>query len=550
MKKYLILWLISAILISCGRKATNEVQPDLEAPLFEGLGNLHYPVSTNNAYAQRFFNQGLTLSYAFNHAEAKRSFREAARLDSTCAMAYWGWALVLGSNINAAMDPNDLREANEAVANAVKYAGAATEKEGELIDAITRRYPKDTVIDLTEYHENYSVAMRALYEKYPDDVEIATLFAESLMDKYPWNYWHKDGTAQPWTHEIITVIERAIALDERHPGANHLYIHITEASKEPEKAMASADLLRDLRPAAGHIVHMPSHTYIRTGRYHDGVLANEKATTADSSYITQCKAQGIYPIAYYPHNDHFLAACAFFSGESKKSIAGAFATHRHTQHDLIGLPGFGTLEHYALIPLYVLVRFGKWDEILAYHAPADSLIYSKTVYHFARGMAYLGKNSLDSAKKELAKLKPIAMDTSLKFITIWDINNCFDLGQIALHVLEGEIAAKEKKYQTAINHLKEAIKIEDALAYNEPPDWFFSIRHHLGAVLIDAGKYKEAQNLYEDDLETYPENGWALIGLYNALMKQNQAEDAEKVKSRFDTAWKYADFELTSSRIL
>lgn len=461
-----------------------------------------------------------------------------------------GWTPHAGTNINAAMDPNDLKEANNAIILALKYATQASEKEQGLINAISKRYPKDTVDDLSLYHNDYAKAMEILNKKYPDDDNIAILYAEAAIDKYPWNYWLKDGTPQPWTMSIITTIEEVLSRSPKHIGANHLYIHITEASKNPGKAMASADFLRDALPAAGHVVHMPSHTYIRTGRYHDGVIANEKATLADSSYITQCNAQGIYPIAYYPHNDHFMSACAFFSGESKKSISGAYATSRHTRHVYMRETGFGTLQHYSVVPLYVLVRFGNWDEILNYPKPEADLIYPNAVYHYARGMAFLGKKEKMNAELELKKLIDLSLNNSIKSITIWDINSCYELVQIANYVLSGELAAANKEYTLAIKNINKALLIEDALAYNEPPDWFFSIRHHLGAVLLDAGRYADAEKVYLEDLEKYPENGWALIGLHQALLKQNKSDDADHVKKRFDAAWKFADIKIQSSRIL
>lgn len=550
MKNLLLLLIIPLIITSCKNNSSTEDIVKLEAPLFDGLGDLHFPISTKSEYSQKFFNQGLTLSYAFNHVESKRSFVEAARLDSTCAMAYWGWALVLGTNINAAMSMADLAEINAVLDKANKYAKGTTEKEQGLISALTVRYPKDSVGDLSEYHAAYAHAMRTLHQKFPDDVEISTMLAEALMDEHPWDYWLKDGTPQPWTPEIVSLLETTLKSAPKHPGANHFYIHITEASKTPEKAMASADLLRDLLPTAGHLTHMPSHTYIRTGRYHDGVIANEKATLADSAYISQCKAQGVYPLAYYPHNDHFLTACAFLSGESRKSIAGAYATQRHTQHEYLREAGFGTLQHYSVIPLYVLVGFARWDDILNYTPPDSDLVYPNTIYHYAMGMAYSGKGDVAKANAQLVILKKYAALDTLKLVTIWEINTCYDLAQIALHTLTADIATKAKNYNKAIGELQSAIAIEDALIYNEPPDWFFSVRLHLGDVLLKAGKYPEAQKIYEEDLENYPENGWALIGLHQALTAQQKNVEAEAVKKRFDAAWQFADFEIKSSRVM
>ncbi len=520
-----------------------------KAPLLSGLAGIHYVVSTKNTEAQQYFDQGLMLSFGFNHAEAGRSFYEAARQDSTCAMCWWGFAYVLGPNYNGGMEPDNFTRAYDATQKAKSFSVSSTPKEKDLIEALTYRYTNDTTVARSVLDSSYAAAMRKVYKKYPDDVTIASLFAESLMDLHPWNLYKKDGGIQPWTPEILAVLEKGLKINPRHVGLNHFYIHAVEMSLHAEKSVPSADLLLDLVPGSGHLVHMPSHTYIRIGRYHDGVVANQKAVLVDSLYTEACHAQGVYPLAYYPHNYHFIAACATLCGETKNALEGANATAAHAHKKLFQEPGWATLQHYYTIPWYVEVKLGLWSEIRRSPAPEKELKYPSVIWHYAQGMAMLSQSKTAEAKKHLAEMKTIMTDTTLKSLTIWGINSVFDLCQIASKTLEGEINAKEKKYTTAISLLQEAVKMEDALNYNEPPDWFFSVRHHLGAVLIDAEKFQEAQKVYEKDLKNYPKNGWALKGLMNAYERTGNTTKYNDTKKQFDEAWKYADIKISSSRI-
>lgn len=521
-----------------------------KAPLFKGLDCLHFTISTKNTEAQKYFDQGLMLSFGFNHAEAARSFFEVTKLEPACAMGWWGFAYVLGPNYNAGMEKDNFLRAYNAVKKAKSYSTSCTEKEKDLIDALTYRYSNDTTIVRSVLDSTYAVAMRKVYKKYPKDVTVGALFTESLMNLHPWNLWNKDGTPQPWTPEIITVLKKCLSLEPKHPGANHFYIHAEEMSQYPENAEASADLLRDLVPGSGHLLHMPSHIYIRNGRYHDGVTTNLKAVETDSSYIDACHAQGAYPLAYYPHNYHFIAACATLSGESKIALKGAIATADHAHKKLLLDPSWSTLQHYYSIPWYVEIKLGLWAAIQNSPAPEKELKYPSVVWHYAQGMAMLSKNQPAEAKKHLATMRKIMTDPKIKDLTIWGINHVFDLCEIATKTLEGEIDANEKNYTKAISLLKEAVAKEDALNYNEPPDWFFSVRHHLGAVMIDAGKYKDALKIYDEDLKNFRNNGWALKGLMNAYEKLGDKKKYEETKIRFNEAWKYADVEIISSRIL
>ncbi len=521
-----------------------------KAPLFNGLEGIHFPVSTTNKEVQKYFDQGLMLSYAFNHAEAGRSFFEAARQDSTCAMCWWGFAYVLGPNYNAGMEKDNCRRAYEAIKKAKSYFASSTQKEKDLIEALTLRYSNDSTIERPILDSMYAAAMREVYKKYPTDVTVATLFAEALMDLHPWNLYKKDGTIQSWTPEILTVLKSCLQLEPRHAGANHFYIHATEMSQHAETALASADLLCNLVPGAGHLVHMPSHTYIRIGKYHDGVVANQKAVLVDSLYVEACHAQGVYPLAYYPHNYHFISACATLCGESKIAMIGANETSIHSHKKLLRDPAWATLQHYYSIPWFVEVKLGLWNDILHSPKPENDLKYPSVIYHYAQGMTMLSQNKIADSKKHLNEMKIIMTDTAIKALSIWGINSLYDICVVASNTLEGEINAKENNFSAAISQLQNAVEKEDALNYNEPPDWFFSTRHHLGAVLIEAGKIQEAIKVYKEDLKTFRENGWALKGLMNAYERSGDKIKYEETKIRFNEAWKHADIKITSSRIL
>ena len=519
-----------------------------KAPLFKGLEGIDFKITTNSKEAQQYFNQGMMLSYGFNHAEAARSFFEATRLDSTSAMAYWGYAYVLGPNYNGGMEEDNYRRAYEAVMKAKALSGSCTPKEIALINALTTRYEAKAPADRSHLDKAYAAAMKKVYQQYAADPDIGALYAESLMDLHPWDLYEKD-TKMPkaWTAELLAVLEHLKKAHPKHPGAHHFYIHAMEASATPEKALASANLLDTLVEGSGHLVHMPSHIYINTGDYHLGTLSNLRAVAVDSVYTTTCHAQGVYPIAYYPHNYHFLAATATLEGNSELAWMAAQKIQQYTAKDLMDQPGWGTLQHYYIIPYYIAVKFGMWDTVLSLPAPEKDLSYPKAIWHYARGMAYLGKNRLHDAQKELDKLKILSEDKSLQDLKIWEINSTADLVQIAAKVLAAGISVKQNQPDRSVSLLKEAVAIEDALNYNEPPDWFFSVRHHLGAVLIRKGKYGEAEKIYRQDLQTWKKNGWALIGLYHSLKLQKKNNEAQRVKAAFDKAWQYADLKITSS---
>jgi tetratricopeptide (TPR) repeat protein len=524
---------------------------DNKAPLLEGLDVLNFPITTNNDKAQVYFNQGLILAYGFNHAEAARSFYYATRLDPACAMAYWGYAYVLGPNYNAGMEPDNYERAYNAIQKALSLSTEKiTKKESDLINALSKRYVKEPIDDRYKLDVAYSEALAAVFKKYPDDADIGTLYAESLMDLHPWDIWDKQGRPYEWTPEILSTFDQVFAIDSLHPGAHHLYIHAVEASGSPEQGLRSARLYdEDLVPGAGHLVHMPAHIYIRTGDYHKGTISNIRSIQVDSSYLTSCHAQGTYPLTMYPHNYHFLSATATLEGNSDLGILAAQKVADHANRQLMKEPGWGTIKHYYTIPYYVNVKFGKWQEILDMENENATIKYPEAVRHYARGMAFLGLNDLTNAKKELQSLSKYATDESLKDVTIWDFNSTYDLLQIAKRVLEAEILADEGDFDKSIILLREAVALEDALNYQEPPDWFFSVRHHLGAVQIKAGKYKEAIKTYHEDLEILPKNGWALYGMKLAYANMGDYKTEQRIEEQLSEVWAYADVELYGSRI-
>ena len=515
------------------------------APLLEGYDAVNYPISTKDTLVQRYFNQGMTLAYGFNHAEAARSFYYATKLDPNCAMAFWGYAYVLGPNYNAGMEDDNYERAYEAIQNAKLLASNATKKEQQFIDVMSKRYTAEPPEDRFELDQNYSDGLKALYEQYPDDTEISALYAESLMNLHPWDLNEKDGSEKPWTIEIVALLEKLIQQNPKHPGAHHFYIHAVEASNSPERSNKSAKAFDDgLVPGSGHLLHMPSHTYIRTGEYHKGTLSNIAAVKADSTYVTTCHAQGAYPLAYYPHNYHFMAATATLEGNSHWAMIGANKVSEHVHPEIMKQPGWGTLQHYYTIPYYVAVKFKKWDDILEMDLNTYDLKYPQAIRHYAEGMAYLGKGHVENAKQELIKLLEFANDESLKEVTVWDINSVHELVIIASKVLEAEIWASESHYDTSITLLKQAVKIEDALNYNEPPDWFFSIRHHLGAIQLRAGLYQDAIITYTEDLKRLPKNGWAHHGLKQAYEQLGDSDNLNKINALIDHSWKDADIKL------
>jgi tetratricopeptide (TPR) repeat protein len=507
------------------------------ATLITGLGNHRQTITTRNALAQRFFDQGLSLAYAFNHAEAARAFREAARLDPECAMCYWGVAFVLGPNINAAMDSAVVREAYEAAQKAVVLSAKVTPRERAYASALAKRYAATPVANRASLDSAFATAMRDVARAYPNDLDAATLYAEATMDLSPWTYWNADGTPRAGFADALATLEAVLEKNPSHPGACHYYIHAVEAMY-PERAVTCAERLAALMPAAGHIVHMPGHIYIRVGRYNDAVEANVHAVHADETYIADRRPQGIYPLAYYPHNYHFMAFAATMAGRSAQAIAAARGVVRNVPTDVAA----AVPELQLLVPFthLTLASFGRWDDLLAEPAPPPSLRYPTAMVYYARGVALAAKGRMDDAGTALDSLRAIAAGIRT--------SPHMEVLQIATHALLGEIHARRGQFANAANHFRQAMKIEDALSYMEPPYWHYPIRHSLGVALLGAGRATEAEAVYREDLKRFPENGWSLYGLRQSLVAQSKTAEANDVGRRLEKAWQQADVKLVASR--
>jgi len=506
------------------------------ATLMAGVGNVHHPVSTGNPEAQKFFDQGLRLIYAFNHDEAARSFQRATELDGKLAIAYWGIAEAVGPNYNDPASDDRFKQAHEAIQKAVDLSVNASPSEQAYIQAMAKRFPADPKADLKKAAEDYHDAMRDLSKKYRDDLDAATLFAESGMNLHPWGLWHVDGTPEAGTEEIVATLESVIRRDPNHLGAIHYYIHATEASPNPERALAGANRLAALAPAAGHIVHMPAHVYIRTGDYEAAVKTNEEAAAVDRAYIKASGAQGIYPMMYYSHNLHFIAMCASMIGnyaEAKKNADLLVANVGSHVKDMPPLEGFMT------IPMAVDVRFHKWSDILAMPQPDPAMKITTGFWHFARGMALAGTGKLSDAEAEYKIVSQAEQNTPPDMVFAMPINNkAKDIMKISEDVLGAKIAMARKDNVQAISLLTAAVAIQDTLKYGEPPDWFFPVRESLGGALLINGDAAGAEKVFRADLDRNLRNPRSLFGLQQALKAQEQDYDAGFVESQFRDSWK------------
>lgn len=521
-----------------------EVMPGQIAPVLTGLGDHHMPITTASPRAQDFFDQGLRLVYAFNHREAIRAFQEAARLDPECAMAYWGQALALGPNLNQMMQPDNVGPAYDAIQKALKLADKASGKERDFIGALAARYGAEPVGDRSALDRAYADAMADVAAAYPEDDDAQVLYAAALMNTMPWNYYTRDGVPRPDTVRVLNALETVFARNPDHAGAHHYYIHATE-EHYPQKSEGSADKLATLTPGAGHLVHMPSHVYMRVGRYADAYESNRLAVQADEGYITQCRQQGIYPLAYYPHNIHFLAWSAQRQGRSAEAIREARKVSAKARESMAGAD-FALYESFYMMPFYMLVRFGKWDAILDEPQPATDAPYAQGIWRYARALAFVNTGATRKAKGELDALRDIINDATFEGTVGFADPSV--LLTIAAEIVEGELLAQAQQYDEAVSHLERAVRLQDNLMYNEPPDWYYPVRHTLGAVLLEAGRADEAESVYWTDLKQNPENGFALFGLWQSLLTQGRLDDAKAVEARFKRVWANADVELTSSR--
>jgi tetratricopeptide (TPR) repeat protein len=531
--------LVAALLAGC-QTASRAPEPRLHV----GIDRYHMPVTTSSAEAQRWFDQGLQLTYGFYHAEAIRSYREAARLDPDCAMAWWGMAYAAGPNINDPLIAAERHaEAYEASREALARVGRASPKESMLIRALARRYASPMPEDVTPLNEAYADAMREVHERYPDDPDIGALFAESMMNLQPWDYWTDAGQPKKNTAEVIAVLGRTIAIDNDHPGALHLHIHAMESGPEPEKAVPSGDTLRDRVPGSGHLVHMPSHIYAVVGRYADAADANEKAIAADLAVLANSPDDDFY-WGYYGHNLHFLAYAAMMECRYDTAMRAARQLWRDLPESYIRETGW-FIEGIVPTTYHVMIRFGRWEDILAEPMPPSDYLVSIAVRHYARSIAHSALGQTEPARMELEAFDRAADRIPEHWM---QFNNRINtILPIARAMVRGELYFREGRYDEAFAVLREGAAAEDALVYDEPPGWMVPVRHALGALLMSAGRYAEAEQVYREDLERNPDNGWGLLGLEQALLAQGMTDEADRLATRREAAWARADVTPTSS---
>ena len=545
MKYLFIVWVLILSLVAPNVAIANDkplylyAQPRQPYTLISGVGTIHHPISTSNPQAQEFFDQGLNLIYAFNHDEAVRSFQHAAKLDPHLAIAYWGIALALGPNINLAIDPNRELSAYQALQQALALSTQASAQERDYITALAKRYSQEPDADLFQLALYYAKAMATLVKRYPDDLDAATLYAESLMDLHPWQHWTKDGKPQPDTEEIVAILESVLKRNPNHTGANHYYIHAVEASPSPERALVSAKRLGTLAPTAGHLVHMPSHIYFPMGDYEGAMQANKQAIAQDDIYIKKYQVQGSYPMMYYNHNVYFLMVASSMAGKYKDALQAAETLVANaTAID----PYAPMLEGFLGSKMLIQTRFSDWDAILKTPAPDGKLLTTTALWHFARGMASAAIGKLEDAASESQALvvakQGISTEATIGFSPASRILD------IASKVLNAKIAREKHDYESAILLLEKAVALEDTLDYVEPPDWYFPTRESLGSVLLAKGDYAQAEKVFRADLEKYPHNGRSLFGLQASLQALGKDKAAQLVKAELETAWKGDDKQL------
>jgi tetratricopeptide (TPR) repeat protein len=537
---------------ACSKRSAPE-SAGPKAPLYDNLGSYHQEITTTSPEAQRYFDQGMTLSYAFNHAEAIRSFRQAAAIDPDCAMCYWGVAYALGPNINAPITPEAATEAFEAIAQARQRAEKASARERAYIEALATRYASDPKADRAPLDAAYAAAMRDVVAKFPDDLDAATLLAQSLMDTSPWNYWNADGSPRPLTGDVLASLESVLKRNADHIGAIHLYIHAVEASPNPARAEPYADRLAGLVPGAGHLVHMPGHIYLRTGRYHDASTANENAIKADSIYQSGNRAAGnmMYDIGYVPHNPHFFVMSASLEGRRADAMRAAEVVRDKMHADMLRDPSMGGMvQHMTLTPLFAKLRFGMWDEVIAEPLPPSDIPYMQAIAHAVRAIAYSARGQFDVAEQALAAAAAAKGDASLKTMYISSVNVGAPVAEIAYEVASGELRARQKRAAEAAKHFATAVALEDALTYMEPPDWPVPVRQLQGAALLALGRTADAEAAFQGDLKKFPNNGWSLSGLQASRVKQGRARDAAALQKQFAEAWKRADVKLEAGRVV
>ncbi|HKP71142.1 MAG TPA: tetratricopeptide repeat protein [Pyrinomonadaceae bacterium] len=539
MKALILLLALASFAYAQHGHGTQPAPETRTATLDAGLGEVDHPVSTKNPEAQKFFNQGLAYLFAFNHDEGVLSFKRAAELDPNLAMAYWGMSLGQGANYN---DPGNTERFALAFVNlqkAVELAPKASEAERSYINALAKRYSKDPAADKTKLAADYRRAMADLVKQYPDDLDAATLYAESMMNLRPWQLWSLDGKPAEGTLEIIGVLEGVLRRNPNHTGANHYLIHAVEASPNPEHGLAAAMRLGGLAPNAGHLVHMPSHIYLRTGDWDESVKSNERAVIADRNYIQKSGATGIYPAMYYNHNVHMLAS----SHASHGNYAGAWTAAQELPKNIGPLvAAVPPLEMFMPYPIVTMVRFQKWDEMMKYPKPDSKMLITTAYWHFGRGMALANTGKAADAEKELASMRDVVKTipaTANLFTT--PVSVAMKVGD---EMLAGEIALSRGDRKAAIETLRAAAVSESKVNYAEPPDWDLPVRERLGRVLLQDGQFAAAETAYREEINRNPRNGRALFGLAEALTKQGKTTSADFVRKQFEEAWANADTKL------
>jgi tetratricopeptide (TPR) repeat protein len=534
-------YLALALLLAAGQGVDERV------PLYDGLGNHHHPITTAVPRAQDYFDQGLRLTYAFNHAEAIRSFQEAQRLDPSCAMCFWGEAYARGPNINAPMAPSEVEPAWAALEKARSLLDNTTPRERSYIEALTRRYAPGDGGDRAALDRAWAEAITQVATRYPDDDDALTLMAEAVMDLTPWDYWADARTPRPAMAGAIEALEKVLARNPDHAGACHFYIHAVEAT-QPHRAEACADRLASLMPAAGHIVHMPAHIFVRVGRYADAIERNVHAMHADHAIIGDMAPDGIYRLGYVPHNPDFLRFAASMAGSRSRSLEGARDARGSIAEELLVIPEMAFAQHFHATPFYVMIRFGMWDEILQQPAPGMDLAYGRGVRHYARGLALAARGEVAAARQELEALKSTLSAPELATSFITAENSLLRVLTIAEAELAGEIAVRSGDMQGGLVLLRKAAALEDAMTYDEPPSWHMPIRHRLGAVLLASGDTRGAEAVYREDLAKYPGNVWSLAGLIQAL--QDRGSDRGELgmlTEEFREASRLADVRIEGS---
>jgi tetratricopeptide (TPR) repeat protein len=517
--------------------------PNAVTPLYDNLGTLHHAITTASPLAQQYFDQGLRLTYAFNHDEAIKSFKQGLKHDSTCAMCYWGIAYALGPNINLPMDTSLVAPAYKATQQALKYSAKVTPKERAYIEALSKRYSGDKSANRASLDSAWAKAIGDVSRRFPQDDDAATLYGEALMDLRPWNYWTSGGKPKAKsTLETVRVLEPVVNRSPNHPGACHMYIHAIEASDQASKAVPCAQRLASLMPGAGHLVHMPTHIYIKLGQWELAAEGNTHAVHSDEEFISERHPTGVYPMGYYPHNYHVMWYALNMLGRSEAAIATAKKIGETVPHDVVKqVPPF---EYFSPTLLYTYARFSRWDDILEQQAPPKNLRYTTGVWHYVRGLAYTAQGKFELATAERDKVAAIEAATPPE--QMLNLNPAKPMLAIALAHLNGEMAAKQGKVDEAVGQLNKAIAGEDDLTYAEPPEWYMPLRHRLGMVLLQANRPAEAEKAFREDLRRRPENGWSLHGLAESLKAQNKTREAAAVETRFEKAWKSADVKLAS----